>query len=70
VISMGSMIAYDHLCCKFLRRAGVTEARSRGAWLYLTGANGAREFVEAELKRHLPVGSRLADILRAAAFRD
>lgn len=69
VISMGRVIAYDRLCCKFLRHAVVTEAHSRGAWLYLTGGEGAKEFIEAELKRYLPVGSRLGDTLRAA-FRD
>ena len=66
VISLGTLIAYDRLCCKFLRHTVVAEPHSKKVWLYLTGGSGTKDFIEADLKRRLPEGSRLGNLLRAA----
>lgn len=48
---MAEFIAYDRLCCGFLTHAMVSEPAGGPTWLRITGGQGAKEVIAADLKR-------------------
>lgn len=53
VSKIGEFIAYDRLCCSFLRHELVSEPHGGTTWLRLTGEPGAKEFISADLTKLL-----------------
>jgi hypothetical protein len=46
---LAEFIAYDRLCCAFLRHALVSEPGRGTTWLEMTGGPGAKEAIAADL---------------------
>jgi len=53
---MAEFIAYDRLCCAFLTHGMVSEPFGGPTWLRITGGEGAKELLAADLKRHVSAG--------------
>jgi hypothetical protein len=51
ISKMAEFIAYDRLCCPFLEHAMVSEAAGGRTWLKITGGQGAKEVIAADMRR-------------------
>ena len=51
ISKMAEFIAYDRLCCGFLTHALVSEPLEGITWLRITGGDGAKEVIAADVKR-------------------
>lgn len=56
---LAEFIAYDRQCCSFLHHELRAEPYNGLIWLRLTGADGAKAHIRAELSGLLPVGKSL-----------
>jgi hypothetical protein len=54
LISLGQFIALERLCCPFLGFAVDVEREGGALWLSLTGREGVKPFIMAEIGDHLP----------------
>jgi hypothetical protein len=53
---MAEFIAFDRLCCPFVRHALVVEPHGATTWLELTGGVGVKDAIRADVLRLLPQG--------------
>lgn len=64
LVQIGEFIAYDRLCCAFLRHALISEPEDGTTWLCLTGGPGVKAFITTDLVNllpaHLLVAARLS----------
>jgi hypothetical protein len=51
---IAAFMAYDRLCCTFLRHELVSEPYGGMTWLRLTGEPGVKEFIRTDLRGMLP----------------
>jgi hypothetical protein len=52
--TIADFMAYDRLCCAFMRHGLVIEPHGGTTWLHLTGERGVKEFITAEVINLLP----------------
>jgi len=55
LVETANFITYERLCCPFLGFTLVVEPHETGVWLQLTGAEGMKPFLQAELGDYLTV---------------
>ena len=51
ISEIGEFIAFDRLCCAFLTHELVSEPFGGATWLKITGGDGAKEVIAADVKR-------------------
>lgn len=51
---LANFMAYDRLCCPFIRHGIVVEPQDGGTWLQMTGGTGVKAYISAELDNLLP----------------
>ena len=51
IFKMAEFIAHDRLCCGFLTHGLVSEPLEGITWLRMTGGDGAKEVIGADVKR-------------------
>ena len=55
VLTVAHFIALERLCCPFFAFALEIEREGGALWLSLTGREGVKPFIMAEIRQHLPV---------------
>lgn len=55
LLTAGHFIALERLCCPFFGFALEIEREGGSVWLSLTGRDGVKPFILAEIAEHLPV---------------
>ena len=54
VTRLAEFISNEHLCCPFFGFAIILEPEGAGLWLNITGGNGIKQFIRAEIGLALP----------------
>jgi hypothetical protein len=62
IAKLAQWISLDRQCCSFLKHGIFTEPHRDHAWLHLTGPEGARESIAADVERLLPGDVALDDL--------